>query len=325
MPRKNPIPEIELSACRRLMEFRKQELWLTRVALAAQLGMDSARLANYELARVPLKFDLADHFCKTFNVSMRWLAEGVGNRRGYRPIHPELRSRIPHNAPFATFWRDHLSGYIIESSVDEILELCRALKTSGSLTHPDEAARLCFWELSEHIEKVFYRCDTSLKLRLIRSLYVTLANFACENLGDSMDYDWSDLQEEATTWVSLPKEEPQRTVDTLTEHSNIEGVSEMESLIRRLRAAVAKRGARAALARHLGVALPRISEWLREQNPQRPSGETALKLAKWVAQQEEAARKKTNTPGSGANTVEGEATKCNANENKSKPSGRAQE
>ena len=256
---------------------------------------------------------------------MRWLAEGVGNRRGYRPIHPELRRKIPDNAPFATFWRDHLSGWTVISQGDEILELSRALQRHGLLMHPDDAAHDSFWYLRELIEKVFKRCDTPLQLCLIRRLYATLANFACENLGDSMDYDWSDLQEEATTWVSLPKEEPQRTVDTLTEHSNIEGVSEIESLIRRLRAAVAKRGARAALARHLGVALPRISEWLREQNPQRPSGETALKLAKWVAQQEEAARKKTNTPGSGANTVEGEATKCNANENKSKPSGRAQE
>ena len=112
-------------------------------------------------------------------------------------------------------------------------------------------------------------------------------------------------------------------LEIITQNDNNSTMSEMESLIRRLRVLLARRGAKAALARYLGVASPRISEWLRETNPRRPSGETALRLAKWAAQQERAAILKTNTPGGAITPAQGSATQRPKHETKRKSSDRS--
>jgi transcriptional regulator with XRE-family HTH domain len=77
---------------------------------------------------------------------------------------------------------------------------------------------------------------------------------------------------------------PQKEFDAVTLVSNTPGVkSEIEQLAKRLKRATAQTGKKAELARFMGVAPARVSEWL---SGQEPGGEYALKLLRWVTEQE---------------------------------------
>jgi len=60
--------------------------------------------------------------------------------------------------------------------------------------------------------------------------------------------------------------------------------SELAHLIARLRRVTNRRGAKAELAKLLGVNQARISEWL--SGKKEPGGATTLKLLKWVENEE---------------------------------------
>lgn len=62
--------------------------------------------------------------------------------------------------------------------------------------------------------------------------------------------------------------------------------SELQALIDRVRIVVAAPGAKAKLARHLGVPSQRISQWLSGRTKRMPGGEMALRLLRWVQEQE---------------------------------------
>ena len=82
----------------------------------------------------------------------------------------------------------------------------------------------------------------------------------------------------------LPDAEIKMEVDTITGYSNTPAVkSEIERLVARLKRATAQPGKKAELARFMDVQPPRVSEWL---SGQEPGGEYALRLLKWVEQQE---------------------------------------
>jgi DNA-binding transcriptional regulator YiaG len=79
-------------------------------------------------------------------------------------------------------------------------------------------------------------------------------------------------------------ESPEKGVDTVTLSSYPSQVmSEIEKLVARLKRVAAKPGKKSELARYMGVAPARVSEWLAGQEP---GGEYALKLLQWVTRQE---------------------------------------
>ena len=59
--------------------------------------------------------------------------------------------------------------------------------------------------------------------------------------------------------------------------------SEIKKLMARVKRKAERPGAKAELARALGVKPPRISEWL--SGSKEPGGEYALRLLKWVGQE----------------------------------------
>ena len=62
---------------------------LSQVAFARLLDIDSSRLASYEHARVPIRFDLALRAASLADVSLRWLAEGLEPRK--LPVFPDQK------------------------------------------------------------------------------------------------------------------------------------------------------------------------------------------------------------------------------------------
>jgi DNA-binding transcriptional regulator YiaG len=82
-----------------------------------------------------------------------------------------------------------------------------------------------------------------------------------------------------------PKTNPKKVLTTISLKSKERGVkTEVQKLIELVKRKASKPGAKSQLARTLGVAPARISEWL--SGEKEPGGEYTLQLLHWVEQQE---------------------------------------
>jgi DNA-binding XRE family transcriptional regulator len=70
------LPARELAICARLKEARERLLGETQAAFASRVGISRERLLSYELARVPLRCELALRICRCAIISEEWLATG---------------------------------------------------------------------------------------------------------------------------------------------------------------------------------------------------------------------------------------------------------
>ena len=112
MARKTPLPEIEQQICRRLRLFRIEVAGMTAVEFARRLDIDSNRLASYEHARVPLRYEFAKRICDQFGMSIVWLAESKEPQMADIPIAEELERKIPDRILFSTAFQQYLKPHI---------------------------------------------------------------------------------------------------------------------------------------------------------------------------------------------------------------------
>ena len=82
-----------------------------------------------------------------------------------------------------------------------------------------------------------------------------------------------------------PLNSKNRPLTNVSVFGNNEGVRAiLPALIKRLQEATKERGSKTALAKFMGLPLPKISQWLSGEHE--PGGENTLKLLHWVEQQE---------------------------------------
>jgi transcriptional regulator with XRE-family HTH domain len=92
-------------------------------------------------------------------------------------------------------------------------------------------------------------------------------------------------QTKITEMSAVPTREAKKGLTSLSLKSKAWGMkSEVQKLIEQVKRKASKPGAKSQLARALGVAPARISEWL--SGEKEPGGEYTLKLLHWVEQQE---------------------------------------
>ncbi len=72
--------------------------------------------------------------------------------------------------------------------------------------------------------------------------------------------------------------------DVSVSGNNVGVKAKLPALIKRLDEATKERGMKTALAKFMGVKLPKVSQWLSGEHE--PGGETTLQLLNWVEQQE---------------------------------------
>ena len=78
MPRKEALPAREIEICKRFESFRRGTK-IPRTVFARALGYIPERLANYETARAPIRYDVFKAIHKLFPVSPHWLVTGEGS------------------------------------------------------------------------------------------------------------------------------------------------------------------------------------------------------------------------------------------------------
>jgi transcriptional regulator with XRE-family HTH domain len=77
VPTRKPLPSVEIEICRRIRLIRVAAR-LSRPVFARFLGLDSSKLSNIELFRVPVDSITATSICRIFRVSPGWLMTGEG-------------------------------------------------------------------------------------------------------------------------------------------------------------------------------------------------------------------------------------------------------
>lgn len=276
VPRQNPIPAREIEICERLRQARAST-HLSQVAFARLLDIDSSRLASYEHARVPIKFELAVKAASLARVSLQWLAEGGDGREAVFSVDPKLRERIPKNQLFSKVYDEWL-----KAEFDAALKNVRAL-TGGRLDAksiakfaddpaghrignigPEDLLKI----LSLHLKNLIWTTPPNLFQELSADIFVTTAQFHRRN----------ESAINAFPTNKLPKYS--LTDDSLKRNTSGDMKSEVQKLIERVKRKAAAPGARADLARTLDVAPARVSEWL--SGKKEPGGDYALRLLKWV-------------------------------------------
>jgi transcriptional regulator with XRE-family HTH domain len=111
------LPDRERAVCARLREAR-QHLRLTQTEFAKQIGISRERLASYEDARAPLRFDCGLKVCRQFLVNEKWLADGL---RSPGPLRNPARTIAVRFRDFpARRFMDLASGVPIDAKMGRI-------------------------------------------------------------------------------------------------------------------------------------------------------------------------------------------------------------
>ncbi len=256
----------------------RQALGFSRATAAGMLRVDSNRLASYESGRVPIRYPLADAFCRRFNVSQRWLAEGVQPERFYIPVGPGTLKEMPENLLFSEAYQRFLKPF----SDEYFKKYAEAIE--GATEHDLEELAwgtmpIIGFETREELKPLFLRLVTWLfdacPLSYLGLLYGTLSRAGRMFLAIP-----------PVPRMARPRAAPAESgLTSVTEVINPSPVhSEVTKLLDRVRKAASEPGKKSALAEFLGVARPRVSEWL--SGRQEPGGETTLRLLQWVEREE---------------------------------------
>jgi len=263
---------------------------MTQQEFASEVEIKRARLASYEECRAPVRFDIALAICRQFLISEKWLATGKGDIRTFLDLESE-RIRVPKDMFFGAAY-DHYYA----SSYELIFEA-----NKGCLRfNPDRAYGLTFWknlfnlllerwhrDLSpeEYLKLLFALQRAGILLVDMRYREGKMPEFigVCEDAFGVSIHDLSKLNEA----IGREKEENSKRFE-LTEAAICESVSSVKSPLDALRSRVKKitqtEGKLLELSEYLKAPYSSVSRWL--SGKREPGGEIALKLLKWVEQQE---------------------------------------
>lgn len=258
MPRKNPMPERERQICERLHRFRKSTQ-LTRAAFAREIGVEPLRLASYELARAPVRFDLAWRIKERFQLSLVWLFKEAGNMTGNYGI---LAACVPTpEMLFSKAYELYVSQALIDSKAVQQSQAIHEVRLA-TVSKGDRLARA-------ELEALFERHKDQIPERSWPVFFQALD-------------DWSKrieklLQKEHLTDAAMSD----RTGDVKVQ---------LPGLLERLRKATTTPGKKTELAEALNPKAPlaSVSRWLAGERE--PGGEVTLQLLHWVEQQERQAK-----------------------------------
>lgn len=260
-----------LEIARRLARARRAAD-LSQKDLASRVGLSRDQLATVEQGRTPLRFWPGWEMCRELGINQIWLITGSG------PTHPFLNLDL-HSVKVLLEER----SLLYEMCTSILRERLNRLSSTLAPIQPERSRA----RRGPSILIEFSPEDARQRIVRLRSQAQALLREA-DRLAEQVAIS-EELRDEKKHLAKVALER------------NIPSMTEMQDVITRLRKAAQQRGKKAELSIHLGVAKARVSEWLRKEKPVMPSGETTLKLLRWVQEQES----QPNTLGSATNTTKG--------------------
>lgn len=284
--KKRHLPQRELQIAKRLREVR-ETLSLSQTEFANQIGISRERLASYEVARVPLRYDIALRLCRQFIIGEKWLATGQGNPREIMDLrHEPITSKIPADSPFSKAFDDVLAARYEEIAQESggVLRIQMTLDDDYSFLDNLFKGVLTGWKHSLPKEELATFCYLLLEhgqWLMKRRPFVPWPEFLRDRAGGT-----GGKPQLSVFQGPKPQEESEDNnfPDTETYAIGVSVKAQLPKLLERIREATAESGSKSALAEFLGVPLASVSRWLSRERE--PGGEYVLQLLQWVEQQE---------------------------------------
>jgi transcriptional regulator with XRE-family HTH domain len=296
------LPARELAICWRLREARL-ETKLSQVACSLQLEIGSSLLAAYEHGRAQIRYELGNKFCKLYNISQRWLADGLPPRHYYIWVERSMRDQIPPRTLFSTAY-----DRFLRPSIDKhFAEVEAVLEGATGQADIEEIQRLYAPSVRAYSRKEFLGVlmisINSLLEEIPPQLFGEYYRALIQAHTRFRDYHPEEVLphlEALEAAESSAKEAGEKRVLTNSSDSVIlpPMQSELQELLDTARRLTKPRGMKARLAKDLDVPMPRISDWM--AGKYLPSGERALRLREWVGAHEAEQQK---SPGGASNTT----------------------
>ncbi len=79
----------EVRICGRLRQVREQSQ-KRQAEFARELGISRVRLASYEYAKAPVRYEIGKQICYRLNINQRWLATGRLPLQPYFDVSPQF-------------------------------------------------------------------------------------------------------------------------------------------------------------------------------------------------------------------------------------------
>ena len=254
--------------CLRLGNIRKQSN-VSRAALAREMKIKAASLANYELCRAVVPYEIGREVCRRLDINQRWLAIGTNPPQPFFHVDPQIEAAIQGGLSFHAHYERHLKREI---------EARWARREANREKRPGGP-----WWLEER--------EPIRNLGHNRKEYqIALLTAQCAALMMQMD----DTQQEI-----FFREMFRRSKELFSElfrvrHSSVDNwhLQSDNPLVRltwnhlrkRLKKATAETGKQAAAAEFVGVNRSNLYRWV--EGDREPGAEATFRLLEWVTAEE---------------------------------------
>jgi transcriptional regulator with XRE-family HTH domain len=236
---------------------------------AKVLEVSANKVAGVEYGRTPLAVNIADKIAAHFDVNLSWLATGAGRMKPsigqIAKIEPEINGSLLLSGAFS----EEMYQRLLQSYKFNFLA-ADAILSDGVDLPKGKPGEKYLDEFYLFLDDRFRELPHPEKEKLLTLLIRLTARF-----NTSWHLGRRDFADGVLEFIK------NQSLTDITLSSNTLGVkSEIDKLIERVKRKAERPGAKAELARALGVAPARISEWL--SGEKEPGGEYTLRLLKWV-------------------------------------------
>jgi transcriptional regulator with XRE-family HTH domain len=247
----------ERAICARVRQFREDIKW-PQPAFANAVNISRNQLANVEYGRAPLRLNLAVNLCEAFGANGEWLATGKGLMHGGNPMLTMVK--------FGPEWYSQLFSETFDRNPDVFTKQIPPTTYLSSEPTPN------FDPQTFLIKNILLWFQINKFKNPLEA-----ENFARDICGHA-ESRLTELRSMGTAARNIRSEKGLRSSSLKSNNSSVK--SEIEKLIEKIKRKALKPGAKADLAKTLGVAPARVSEWL--AGKKEPGGEYTLRLLKWV-------------------------------------------
>ena len=287
---KSFLPQREIEICQRVREVRLANRW-QQAQFAAELGINRARLASYEYAKAPIRYELGKKLCLRLNISERWLATGRLPKKRFTDFiyAPEASTRL--DPLFSEVFDQHLKEPTKESEVKliDLIGIERFIQERFDSSTPiygksgtKDLDKLYLDQISD--------CVRSLPNHLHEKYWMSLAQ-AIDDFFERYNDDILQDERLRSGMISGPSKVEAVGISevlldksgTFAQNDAVKEIVSLTDLIAKLKELTNVRGRKSALANHCGISRQAVDQFLKFKA--KPSAETTFKMMEWVSHQ----------------------------------------
>jgi DNA-binding phage protein len=246
--------------------------------MSERVHIPRERLASYESGRVLVPYYVGSVVCQVLSVNQRWLAEGKLPMAYCAPVqfsyYKSHDGRMLFSEAYERFLKGPVEAYLKDLQNLTGMDVSQMGETLNPADKFDVTENPHLSNLFGAIDFMVKKTAVSVPAELFPAYYKALRN---------ADEEFFVSHQGEISALSAKKSFDELYV-TSSLHSVMNQASLWEQLLARLEKLTAKRGAKAKLARDLGLTQQAVTKWFSRTGE--PSAEVVLKLLEWIKKAE---------------------------------------